>query len=127
MSSAKRPPPSGGKAVSKKPRLQHAFGCPNPRCYISSKSIKGLHIHLGKSPTCAQFLLLKTRSGTQTVRQKPPTVEANEALADVPWDNDDDSVDEELNQADTSNVLEENHGAGGPNDQVGVFYHQTVS
>ncbi len=122
MSSAKRPTASdGGTAVSKKPCLQHAFVCPNPHCNTSSKSVKGLHIHLGKSPTCARFLMLKTRSRTQTVRQKPPTVEANEALADVPWDNDDDSIDEELNQADTSNVLEENHGAGGPNDGVGVY------
>ena len=36
--------------------------------------------------------------------KKPPAVEGNEALADVPWDNDDDSIDEELNQADTSNI-----------------------
>ena len=122
MSSAKRPTASDGvTAVGKKPCLQHAFVCPNPHCNTSSKSVKGLHIHLGKSPTCARFLMLKTRSRTQTVRQKPPTVEGNEALADVPWDNDDDSIDEELNQADTSNVLEENHGAGGPNDGVGVY------
>jgi hypothetical protein len=39
-------------------------------------------------------------------------VEANEALADVPWDNDEDSIDEELNQADTNNVLEEIDRAG---------------
>jgi hypothetical protein len=38
--------------------------------------------------------------------KKPPAVEANEALADVPWDNDENSIDEELNQADTNNVLE---------------------
>ena len=43
--------------------------------------------------------MLKTRSRTQTVMKKPPAVEANEALADVPWDNDKDSIDEELNQA----------------------------
>ena len=44
--------------------------------------------------------------------KKPPAVEANEALADVPWDNDEDSIDEELNQADTNNVLEEIDRAG---------------
>ncbi len=54
---------------------------------------------VNKSPTCARFLMLKTRSRTQTVMKKPPAVEANEALADVPWDNDEDSIDEELNQA----------------------------
>jgi hypothetical protein len=114
MSSAKRPTASGGTAVSKKPCLQHAYGCPNPRCNTSSKSQKGLHIHLGKSPTCARFL-------TQTGMKKPPAVEANEALVDVPWDNDEDSIDDTLIQGDTSNVLEENDGAGGPNDQVGVY------
>ena len=44
--------------------------------------------------------------------KKPPAVEANIALADVPWDNDKDSIDEELNQADTNNVLEEIDRAG---------------
>jgi hypothetical protein len=53
--------------------------------------------------------------------KKPPAVEANEALADVPWDNDENSIDEELNQADTNNVLEENNGAGGPIDRAGVY------
>jgi hypothetical protein len=52
---------------------------------------------------------------------KPPAVEVNEALADVFWDDDKDSINKELNQADTNNVLEENHSAGGPNDQVGVY------
>jgi hypothetical protein len=57
------------------------------------------------------------------VLKKPPAVEANEALADVPWDStdEDSSIDEELNQADTRNVLEETNGAGGPNDRAGVY------
>jgi hypothetical protein len=54
--------------------------------------------------------------------KKPPAVKANEALADVPWDDDEDSIDETLNNlADTSNDLEETNGAGGPNDRVGVY------
>ena len=99
MSSAKRPTASNGTAASKKPCLQHAFGCPNPGCNTSFKSQTGLQIHLGKSSTCTRFLMLKTRSRTKTVMKKPPAVEGNEALADVFWDDDEDSIDEEFNQA----------------------------
>ena len=121
MSSAKRPTASRGTAVSKKPRRQHAFGCPNHCCNTSYKSLKGLHIHLGKSPTCARFLMLQTWSRTQTVMKKPPSVEANGASAEVPWDNDEDSIYDELNHEDTSNDWEENNSAVGPNDRAGVY------
>ncbi len=120
MSAAKRGNAYKGTAGSKKPCLQHAFRCPNPRCNTSSKSLNGLHIHLGKSPTCARFLMFKTQSRTQAVMQQPP-VEDNEASADYPWDNDEDSIDDELNQGDTINVLDETNGAGGPNDRAGVY------
>ena len=63
--------------------------------------------------------MFKTQSRTQAVMQQPP-VEDNEASADYPWDNDEDSIDDELNQADTINVLDETNGAGGPNDRAGV-------
>jgi hypothetical protein len=121
MSSSKRPTASRGATGSKKPCLQHAFGCPNPRCITSSRSQKGLHIHLGKSPTCGQFLMLKTWSQTHTVMKKPPVSDANGASADVPWDNDDNSIDEELNHGDTSNVFDVNNGAVGPNNRSGVY------
>jgi hypothetical protein len=109
---SKRSNPSSVLTERKKPFLYHTFRCPRPDCNKSFKTVNGLRMHFGKSPTCASFKMSQNQS-LFVPASKPSALDAQESTTEYPWDDDD------LQSAESSQ--EDNISPEPPNHEAGVY------